>query len=94
MIALVPSCALMLKHEWPLATPETPAIIRLAAQTYDISEFVVALARDEGLADGLEPLSGGIALHFACHARAQNMGAKDSAIGRAGIRACRTILGR
>ena len=78
VIALVPSCALMLKHEWPLAAPETPAIIRLAAQTYDISEFVVALARDEGLADGLEPLSGGIALHFACHARAQNMGAKGA----------------
>src|SRR5581483_4495868 len=29
-----------------------------------------------GLAPGLQPLDGGITLHIACHARAQNMGQK------------------
>ncbi len=78
IVALVPSCALMLKFEWPLVLPEEPDIARLSAATFDISEYVVDIARKEGLADGLSPLEGGVALHFACHARAQNMGPKGA----------------
>lgn len=77
IIALVPSCALMLKFEWPLIVPESDAVKRLAQSTFDISEYVVDIARKEGLADGLEPLEGGVSAHLACHARAQNMGAKS-----------------
>ena len=66
----------MLKFEWPLILPEDAAVARTAGAASDITEYVVDIARKEGLADGLEPLDGGIALHFACHARAQNMGAK------------------
>jgi glycerol-3-phosphate dehydrogenase subunit C len=76
VIALVPSCALMMKFEWPLLLPDDPAIERLAAATFDISEYVVDIARREGLAPGLQKLPGGVALHMACHARAQNMGQK------------------
>jgi glycerol-3-phosphate dehydrogenase subunit C len=76
IVALTPSCALMLKFEWPLILPGDPAIARLADATVDISEFVVDIAKTEGLAPGLEALPGGIALHLACHARAQNMGPK------------------
>ncbi len=76
IIALVPSCALMLKFEWPLIVPEDAAVKRLAAATYDVSEYVVDIARKEGLAPGLRPIEGGVALHLACHARAQNMGPK------------------
>jgi glycerol-3-phosphate dehydrogenase subunit C len=76
IIALTPSCALMLKFEWPLLLPEDPAVKRLAEATFDITEYVVDIARTEGLAEGLRPLEGGVALHLACHARAQNMGAK------------------
>ncbi len=76
VIALVPSCALMLKFEWPLILPEDQDVQRLARATFDISEYVVDIAKKEGLAPGLTPLSGGVALHLACHARAQNMGAK------------------
>ena len=78
VVALVPSCALMLKLEWPLTLPGDAAVKRLAEATFDLSEYVVDIARKEGLADGLRPLSGGVALHFACHARAQNMGAKGA----------------
>jgi len=76
IIALVPSCALMLKFEWPLILPEDEDVKRLAKATYDVSEYVVDIAKKEGLAPGLAPIAGGITLHIACHARAQNMGRK------------------
>jgi glycerol-3-phosphate dehydrogenase subunit C len=76
VIALVPSCALMLKFEWPLILPDDAGIKLLSNATFDISEYVVDIAAKKGLAPGLKPLEGGIALHIACHARAQNMGQK------------------
>jgi glycerol-3-phosphate dehydrogenase subunit C len=75
IIALVPSCALMLKFEWPLVVPEE-AVEKLARATFDISEYIVDIARKEGLAPSLSALEGGVTLHIACHARAQNMGQK------------------
>lgn len=76
IVALVPSCALMLKSEWPLILPDDHAVKKLAAATFDVSEYVVDIARKEGLAAGLGPLPGGVTLQIACHARAQNMGQK------------------
>src|SRR5690606_20260602 len=76
VVALTSSCALMLKFEWPLLLPEGEGIKRLAQATYDVTEYVVDIAGKEGLAEGLQPLDGGVALHIACHARAQNMGNK------------------
>jgi glycerol-3-phosphate dehydrogenase subunit C len=76
VIALVPSCALMLKVEWPLILPEDATIKQLAAATWDVSEYIVDIAGKEGLAPGLKPLPGGVAAHMACHARAQNVGRK------------------
>ena len=61
--------ALMLKMEWPLHLPEDPAVKKLAEATSDIAEYIVGIARAEGLAEGLEPIEGGVALHLACHAR-------------------------
>jgi glycerol-3-phosphate dehydrogenase subunit C len=76
IIALVPSCALMLKFEWPLILPDDIAVKKLASATFDVSEYLVDIARKDGLAPGLTPLDGGVTLHLACHARAQNMGQK------------------
>mgnify|MGYP000482027753 CR=1 FL=1 len=76
IIALVPSCALMLKFEWPLILPNDENVQALSKATRDISEYIVDIAKKEGLAPGLQPLEGGVTLHLACHARAQNMGAK------------------
>jgi glycerol-3-phosphate dehydrogenase subunit C len=76
VIALTPSCALMLKFEWPLMLPDDEDVKRLSHATFDITEYVVDIANKEGLAEGLGPLDGGVALHIACHARAQNMGMK------------------
>jgi glycerol-3-phosphate dehydrogenase subunit C len=82
VIALVPSCALMLKFEWPLVLPEDAKVKALSEATYDIAEYVVEIAAQEGLAPGLKPLSGGVALHIACHARAQNVGQKAAELLR------------
>jgi glycerol-3-phosphate dehydrogenase subunit C len=76
IVALIPSCALMAKFEWPLMLPGDKDIERLAEATYDLSEYIVDIAKKQGLAPGLNALPGGVSLHLACHARAQNMGAK------------------
>jgi glycerol-3-phosphate dehydrogenase subunit C len=76
IVALVPSCALMLKFEWPLIVPHDEAVKKLSEATYDISEYIVTLSKEKGLAPGLGPLDGGVTLHIACHARAQNVGQK------------------
>jgi len=76
IIALVPSCALMLKFEWPLIVPGDENVKRLSEHTSDVAEYVVDIARKEGLADGMSPLGGDVTVHLACHARAQNMGPK------------------
>ena len=82
VVAPIPSCALMMKTTWPQYLPDDPAVARLAEHTSDISEYIVGIARDEGLAAGLAPLDGDVALHQACHARAQNIGAKAAVMLR------------
>jgi glycerol-3-phosphate dehydrogenase subunit C len=82
VIALTASCGLMMKFEWPLILPENEAVKRLAAATRDISQYVVEIAKSEGLAAGLAPIPGGVTVHHACHARAQNMGAKSAELLR------------
>jgi glycerol-3-phosphate dehydrogenase subunit C len=76
VIALTASCGLMLKFEWPLVVPESEAVKRLAAATKDICQYVVEVAKADGTPAGLAPVEGGVAVHMACHARAQNMGPK------------------
>jgi glycerol-3-phosphate dehydrogenase subunit C len=78
IVALVPSCALMLKFEWPLILPDDEDVKRLSEATHDITEYVVDIARNEGLAEGLAPIKGGVTVHIACHARAQNIGMKGA----------------
>ncbi|MBL4720292.1 MAG: glycerol-3-phosphate dehydrogenase, partial [Alphaproteobacteria bacterium] len=82
IIALTPSCALMLKFEWPLLLPENKAVEALSAATRDISEYIVAIAKSDGLSEGLSPVDGGVTVHIACHARAQNMGQKAAELLR------------
>jgi glycerol-3-phosphate dehydrogenase subunit C len=76
IIALTPSCALMLKFEWPLIVPDDEDVKALSAATRDITEYIVDIAKNQGLAGGLDALPDPVALHLACHARAQNMGQK------------------
>jgi glycerol-3-phosphate dehydrogenase subunit C len=76
VVTLTASCGLMLKFEWPLLLPKNEDIIRLSKNVNDIDEYIVDISAKEGLADGLQEIDGGVTVHHACHARAQNMGIK------------------
>ena len=78
VVTLTASCGLMMKFEWPLILPESEAVRALSSATRDICEYVVELSKAHGLAPGLTAVEGGVTLHHACHARAQNMGAKSA----------------
>lgn len=73
VVPLTTSCSLMLKFEWPLIHPENADVRKLSAHTYDLSQYMVALSKETGLAP-IEPMDAKIGVHFACHSRAQNMG--------------------
>ena len=76
VITLTASCGLMLKFEWPLLLPNNENIKRLSKNISDIDEYIVDISNKEGLAEGLKEIDGGVTIHHACHARAQNMGIK------------------
>jgi glycerol-3-phosphate dehydrogenase subunit C len=85
VITAVASCALMMKNEWPSivdAGDDADGNVRtLADNVSDIAEYLVELDAD-GLLDRerIGPLPSGataVTLHHACHARAQQMGAKS-----------------
>ena len=82
VVAPVPSCALMLKFEWPLIASNSADVKRLSEATYDISEYMADIAKKDGLAEGLEPL-GQVTVHISCHSRAQNIGQKGAEMLRA-----------
>jgi len=75
IVPLTTSCALMLKFEWPLIEPDNADVELLSKHAFDVSEYIVALSKETGLA-AMEPMAKTIGVHFACHARAQNMGPK------------------
>ncbi len=76
IVALTASCGLMLKCEWPLIVPDNEDVQKLARAAFDIGEYVVDIARNEGLPASLRPLPEGVCVHLPCHARAQAMGPK------------------
>ena len=82
VIALVPSCALMVKSEWPLILPNDENVTLLSQSTKDITEYMVNLAKGPGLVEGIKPLTEGVTVHIACHARAQNIGQKAAELLR------------
>lgn len=76
IVVLTASCGLMLKFEWPLIVPDNEDVKVLSKAVFDIDEYVVDIAKKQGLPPGMKPIEGGITVHLACHARAQNMGPK------------------
>ena len=76
VVTLTASCGLMLKFEWPLLLPNNEDIKILSKNVSDIDEYIIDISEKEGLAEGLSEIDGGVTVHHACHARAQNMGNK------------------
>ena len=75
IVPLTTSCALMLKFEWPLIVTGNADVEKLSKATFDVSEYIVDLSKKVGLMPIAE-MPAAISVHFACHARAQNMGPK------------------
>ena len=76
VVAMVPSCALMLKFEWPLILPESRRYQTARRGDPRYRGIRGGYRQDRRAGRGLSPLDGGVTMHLACHARAQNMGAK------------------
>lgn len=53
ILALVPSCSLMLKQEWPLILPKDNTVALVAEHTKDICEYLVKLFKDKGMVTGI-----------------------------------------
>ena len=94
VIALVPSCALMLKSEWPLILPDDPdgqacrAPPSISANTLWISR------RKRAWRLGWRPVPTAMTVHMACHARAQNIGQKAAKMLRLVPRASVKVIER
>src|SRR5438105_8789061 len=82
IVTLTASCGLMLKFEWLLIVPDDPNVKRLSEAVFDIDEYVLDISKRHGLPPGLKPISDGVTVHMACHARAQNMGSKAAELLR------------
>lgn len=85
IIPLIPSCALMLKSQWPLLYHDHEDIQTLQKNTKDIMEYIASLLREKEstlLLNNLHDKKSiqDIVLHHACHARAQNMGIKAAEV--------------
>ncbi|MFO1187771.1 MAG: heterodisulfide reductase-related iron-sulfur binding cluster [Alphaproteobacteria bacterium] len=78
ILTLTASCGLMLKFEWPLLLPGNEDVQALSRAVMDIDQFIVDIAGKEGLAPGMKPVAGGVTIHLACHARAQNIGPRGA----------------
>jgi glycerol-3-phosphate dehydrogenase subunit C len=82
IVTLTASCGLMLKFEWPLILPDNADVKKLSEAVFDIDEYVIDVSKRHGLPPGLKPLTEGVSIHMACHARAQNMGSKAAELLR------------
>ena len=77
VLAIVPSCTLMLKYEWPLINNEDENISLLSKNTYDICEYLHQKIQsfDDNLLNPIQNFNG-VTVHISCHSRAQNIGQK------------------
>ena len=73
VVPLTPSCTLMLKSEWPSLHPDCPDVVQLSEKTMDLSEYLLSIACMDACARPVI-VPKGVAVHMACHVRAQNKG--------------------
>jgi Fe-S oxidoreductase len=71
-----PSCSLMFKREYPYLQ-STPEMTRLAERTFDVSEYLMQLKRENRLSMDFLQNPGRVAYQIPCHLRDQNIGFKS-----------------
>ena len=79
IIAPVPSCALMLRQEWPLLFPDDAEVQRVAAAVFDPFEYLMERHRAGRLNTEFKQSLGKVAYHAACHQRVQKIGMQTRA---------------
>ena len=73
IIAPSPTCSMMLKEEYPLLVDDNRAQ-EVAANTYDLCEYLMNLHRNNKLDTQFNKGFGKIAYHYPCHLKNQNIG--------------------
>ncbi|HLB01780.1 MAG TPA: anaerobic glycerol-3-phosphate dehydrogenase subunit C [Nitrospiria bacterium] len=76
IISPMPTCSLMLKKEYPDLVP-TEEARKVAANTYDLCEYLMKLEGQGKLAKSFVSSPGKIAYQIPCHLRDQNIGLKS-----------------
>lgn len=76
IVAPVPSCALMFKHELPLIFPDDEDVLKVSQAIFDPFEYLMFRHKDGKLNIQFKQSLGKIAYHVACHQRVQNIGMK------------------
>ena len=76
IVSPMPTCSLMLKREYPDLIP-TEEARKVAANTYDLCEYLMMLEKEGRLAKDFIHSPGKVAYQVACHLRDQNIGFKS-----------------
>ncbi len=76
LMAAIPSCVLMYKHELPLMFPEDEDVRAVSEAFWDPFEYFVSRHRDGLLKTDFKRALGKISYHVPCHGRVQNLGRK------------------
>ncbi|HEX3583523.1 MAG TPA: heterodisulfide reductase-related iron-sulfur binding cluster, partial [Thermoanaerobaculia bacterium] len=74
IVALGPSCGMMMKSEWPQLVPTDDCRL-VSAATMDIGEYLAKEKAAGRLRTDFTVPQGSVAYHVPCHLRAQNIGA-------------------
>jgi Fe-S oxidoreductase len=77
-----PTCAYMMKQEWPWLAGNRETARLVAESTRDLFEYLARLHAEGGLDTAFRANPGRIAYQFPCHLRAQNMGTTSANVLR------------
>ena len=76
LVALVPSCVLMFRQEFPLLFPDDPEVRKVADAFFDPFEYLMLRHSDGLLNSEFVQSLGSVVYHASCHQRVQNFGPK------------------
>ncbi|MCL4546210.1 MAG: heterodisulfide reductase-related iron-sulfur binding cluster [Deltaproteobacteria bacterium] len=74
IIVPVPTCAMQIKHEYPLLLPDDDDVIAVANKTYDVHEYLFHLYENGKFNMDFKKPMGKIVYHISCHLKSLNIG--------------------
>ncbi len=76
VIVPVPTCAMQIKHEYPLLLPDDKDVQLISAKTYEINEYLFNLYKNDKFNIDFKKSMGNIVYHINCHLKSLNVGYK------------------